>query len=351
MTWILPKQLHTLVSALDTEALISDLSEQSQICAQSLLVRSKVTLARTWSQKWKRDTWTQHLSGRILKPSLGKSFAEKWTSSLADTHASHSAPPESASAKTILATSGPLLQMELDSCSPEFVFSRTLKDTSLSDSEQSLKNWEAWVMKCRGEYLARAKLALRTRENGSSSWPTITVNESKNSSSGSQADRNTPPLGIKVLLADSMCNRDKTRISEQKQRHERITGIINHGSHQDAWPSRPSEHQYGWEPPRVVGNSASARGKESGDLACAGQGYRSTRSGGGDDSLGQTQPPLGGDTNGASGGMDYAELCISCDNRTDELRLLGNGVVPATATRAFLTLLNEQRSGFVWRSY
>jgi hypothetical protein len=39
--------------------------------------------------------------------------------------------------------------------------------------------------------------------------------------------------------------------------------------------------------------------------------------------------------------MDYAELCVTCDNRTDELRLLGNGVVPATATLAFQTLIDE----------
>jgi hypothetical protein len=39
--------------------------------------------------------------------------------------------------------------------------------------------------------------------------------------------------------------------------------------------------------------------------------------------------------------MDYAELSVTCDNRTDELRLLGNGVVPATATLAFQTLLTE----------
>jgi hypothetical protein len=36
--------------------------------------------------------------------------------------------------------------------------------------------------------------------------------------------------------------------------------------------------------------------------------------------------------------MGYAELCVTCDNRTDELRLLGNGVVPATAERAFRVL-------------
>jgi len=32
---------------------------------------------------------------------------------------------------------------------------------------------------------------------------------------------------------------------------------------------------------------------------------------------------------------------VKCESRTDELRLLGNGVVPATATRAFLTLWEE----------
>jgi hypothetical protein len=31
-------------------------------------------------------------------------------------------------------------------------------------------------------------------------------------------------------------------------------------------------------------------------------------------------------------------LYVSCDNRTEELRLLGNGVVPATAELAFRTL-------------
>ena len=53
----------------------------------------------------------------------------------------------------------------------------------------------------------------------------------------------------------------------------------------------------------------------------------------------QTEPALGGDVDGAASGMDYAQLCVSGDNRTDELRLLGNGVVPATAERAFRTLI------------
>jgi hypothetical protein len=52
----------------------------------------------------------------------------------------------------------------------------------------------------------------------------------------------------------------------------------------------------------------------------------------------EAQSSLGGSIDGPSSGVVYAELCHSVDNRTDELRLLGNGVVPATATRAFLTL-------------
>jgi len=58
------------------------------------------------------------------------------------------------------------------------------------------------------------------------------------------------------------------------------------------WPARPGEPQYEWEEPRVTG---------------------------------QAQPQLGRAPNGSSG-------------RVDRLRLLGNGVVPQTAAKAFTTL-------------
>ena len=61
----------------------------------------------------------------------------------------------------------------------------------------------------------------------------------------------------------------------------------------------------------------------------------------GREQISETQPSLGRDADGPADRMDYAELQVSCDNRTDELRLLGNGVVPATAERAFRTLLDE----------
>jgi len=114
---------------------------------------------------------------------------------------------------------------------------------------------------------------------------------------------------------------------------------IGRGSH-FAWPSRPGHPQFGWEPPRVVADASQQHG--TGGSAWAGRGEWSQcdlenhRDGGNGD--GQTEPALGRDPNGPASGMDYAELCVTCDNRTDELRLLGNGVVPATAERAFRVL-------------
>ncbi len=128
------------------------------------------------------------------------------------------------------------------------------------------------------------------------------------------------------------------------------------GCQRSAWPSRPGEAQHGWEPPRVVANSNSTQPSEgrgnNGEVPQVPAGEWTDEcaalSGGegeprGEEVLGngQTEPSLGGDFDGTSDRMDYAELCVTCDNRTDELRLLGNGVVPATAERAFRTLLEE----------
>lgn len=177
--WILPKQLHTLASVLDTGGLILDLNEQSQVCAQSLLVRSKHLPAQTWSRKWKRDCWTQHLSGRILKPSLGKVFAEKWTFSLAGIPVSHSAQQENDSAQATQGTCGHSLQMELPECSQLPVSLRTSKDTLPLGCATSCKTWESWVTEQRGEYSARRKLAHRTSGNECLSWPTATTRDWK----------------------------------------------------------------------------------------------------------------------------------------------------------------------------
>ena len=200
MTWILPKQLHTLACALDTEALSLDLNEQSQVCAQSLFVRSKPLPLRIWLRKWNRDNWSQHLSGRILRPSLGNRFATEWTSLLGATHASPSVQQGNAEARTTRGTCGRLLQMAFDFSDPGSASLRTSKDISAWGCPTSLKTWQEWVIERRGAYSARLKLAHRTSESGCSSWPTISVNESKNSIGGSQMERNSIPLGTMAAM-------------------------------------------------------------------------------------------------------------------------------------------------------
>ena len=102
------------------------------------------------------------------------------------------------------------------------------------------------------------------------------------------------------------------------------------------WPSRPSEDQHDWEEPRVtVANTESQQGTAQdhrGESCVPGEQEEGKLGGGDSGSLrqgsGSTQSRLGGKSNGSS-------------NRVDRLRLLGNGVVPQTATKAFVTLLNR----------
>jgi DNA (cytosine-5)-methyltransferase 1 len=117
-----------------------------------------------------------------------------------------------------------------------------------------------------------------------------------------------------------------------------------------AYPAPRGAEQYPWEPSRVTLDNAyserllrdcdeptlgckDGREDENGHNATAGTPSRGLQ--------GQVEPTLGRDADGATRGLGYAELCHSVDNRTDELRLLGNGVVPATAERAFRVLWGQ----------
>jgi len=113
------------------------------------------------------------------------------------------------------------------------------------------------------------------------------------------------------------------------------------GIHEYKCSGRESEQFESWDASEAMGNADHGRLASGID---AGSGTEADRGGQSDIEQAeprQAQPQMGGDTDGSADRMDYAELCVSCDNRTDELRLLGNGVVPATAERAFRTLWEE----------
>ena len=171
--WIIPNNYQPLsASVLDTLESKEDLSLQGLNIESSLMWRSKPSPLRTWSQRWSRVTWFQHLSGRILKPSQHTSFETQLTSSLEDILASRLAWQEERKPLTIPDTSSPTSSTMCEQLDLLSASSRMSKDTSIEDSNQSSKTWKAQVTIQRGEYSQRKKLAHLTKGNASSSWAT-----------------------------------------------------------------------------------------------------------------------------------------------------------------------------------
>ncbi len=184
--WILTPSI-TSAFAAATGASTSASSEQlAAAFAQSLLSRSKPSPQRTWLQRLKRDSWTMHLSGAISSDSLGESFTDWWTSSLAAIRASHSAQPASDSAPKTQDTSGRTYQPELLQCDQVAVSLKMSRDISRWGCPTLSKTWQDWVTERRGAYSARVKLARLTRGKESSSWRTPTEAETHNQDYSSQ---------------------------------------------------------------------------------------------------------------------------------------------------------------------
>ena len=114
----------------------------------------------------------------------------------------------------------------------------------------------------------------------------------------------------------------------------------------EVWPARPGEPQYDWEEPRTVADP-----KSGGTVINEEAGNRGERIGGGsaepcglpdetrkdvsafgDANRRQAEPQLGRTADGRTSGVD------ATTSRVDRLRLLGNGVVPATAAKAWIEL-------------
>lgn len=173
---------------------------------------------------------------------------------------------------------------------------------------------------------------------------------------------------------------------------ERITSYSNFANASrlfTAYPATRGAEQYDWEPPRVTmvdthsgrsqnvlherqGSEGENREKETNGsvLSCASSraeelGYshdtrleryqtqsrdeadeRRQKKNQYDDSADshrnglqrEIKSAMGRDINGPANWLDYAKLSESCDSRIEELRMLGNGVVPDTASRAFKAL-------------
>lgn len=157
-----------------------DYNELSSLCEQSLIARSKPSLARTWLRRWKQDLWMSHLYGRILKPSLGQSFTKKWTSYLEGSLANLSQAQDQDKEMKTQDTFGHTLSKVLMNWEDlQSYFSKMSKESYPQSSRENIgqtpqerpfcsisyENWSEWVIKRRREYSQRAKLAQHIRES------------------------------------------------------------------------------------------------------------------------------------------------------------------------------------------
>ena len=174
--WILPKN-YPLSShfAQDMVASKEDLTLPALSIESSLLAKSKPTQLRTWQTRWKEGSYYPHLFGRILKPCQWSLFETKLTSLLGVIHVNHLVQQEKEKETKTPDICGHTYGDTLNQLDLFGVSLKTSRDISVLDSEKSLATWKASVIEQRGEYSQRVKLAHRTRESESTSWPTATV--------------------------------------------------------------------------------------------------------------------------------------------------------------------------------
>ncbi len=264
------------------------LEEQLEKSPSSLMWRSKPSQWRTWSTRWKRGGWLRRLSGRILKLSTQKSFEDMLIYSLGAIPVSLSAQPDQEEAQKTPGTYGPSSQILSETVSQGRFFSRMSKDISASGLPKSSPIWKKWVIGLRSEYSLRLKSALLIKEKESSSWLT------------------------KALIR-----------KDGKDRLDNLDAVVRFGHRDQVSPSKIGKNPELFQTPKA--SDAKSPGK-SRDV------HLPHQTGGPSNKLNPDWvEQLMGLPVGASSFTDGS-------NRVDRLRLLGNGVVPQVAEKAYNVL-------------
>ena len=318
--WLLPNNLPTLPFVPDMMVSDSDSTEFSELAARSLLSRSKPLQPPAWLRKWKRESWLQHLSGQTLKPSLHTSFTDAWTSYLRDSRANPSPQQEKAGQTKTPDTSGLGSPKQSDLFDQGWLSLKTSQESFQQRSRakdgtttrelrycfMSSENWKEEVTRLRGESTRRRKSAHLIDEIGSSSWqkgwatPDCSDRRSMNSKQQGLSNQ---------VLANGQAAQDNPNTD---------------GSHQgrsEQWSTPTARDWKGAEGRAYKGDTL--------DLPAQTEGVAKAK-------VGKLNP----DWVESLMGLPVGHTNYASGNRTDRLRLLGNGVVPQTAALAISSLLS-----------
>ena len=177
--WVIPFNL-PVSSAFAPESWVSkeDWSGPSAPSELPLTWKGKRFWSKTCLRVWKRVFWIQHLSGRMLRPSMHDHFSEKYTALLEDIPVSLSPMRDTEKGPKILDTFGRLLRPSFEQLDLFGDGLKTLPDTLRWDSTRYTEIYRQWATTLRQEYMQRKKLAHHIEGNdylSSQSWPTPVV--------------------------------------------------------------------------------------------------------------------------------------------------------------------------------
>ena len=376
--WIIPKT-YQLYSAFAQDMVESkeDLNLPGLDIEFSLMWRSKPTPLKTWQGRWKRVSWMQHLFTRTLKPSHRKSFETKLALLLEDIPANHSQVLANVKAKMTQDISGPqygdtLNQLDLlDACS------KMSRDISRLDSTQSSVIWKKMVTDQRGDYSQRVKSEQDIREKEYLSWPTPRACDSTGGpvlteyKNGFRSYRHDSGKWFGAKLKDAVeifptpyaSEAEKYRLDGDSQATKCLSALAKRGELEKFPTPLLNDYKGGYTTESIIRKDGKSRAHDQlCNAAIGGKGV--------DEVKGSLNPDWVEGLMGIPHGWTDLEVhdtdlgwkqkedwysdkweegiprvIDGCENRIDRIRLLGNGVVPSTACKAWQVLSRRLEDG------
>ena len=238
--WILPKNIfNTCPSAPGLKEWGLDCGEFSTMSEKSLTLRGTFSAKASWSKRWKRESYIQHLSSRALNDSLSISFVEKYRFSQPESHVNPIAVMAKEKGTETNATCQNTSWTASGLASQQASFWKMLAESSQPNTPaekvfctMSSANWNNWVTEQQEDCSRRLRLKAPTSDNESSYWPPPDTAQAQKVSNrpnhGQIGLANHPKVHMSSVQREKL---QKDRKGDTRAGHPGQTKTSTNGSH------------------------------------------------------------------------------------------------------------------------